>query len=88
MKPDPSRGDEKAPKINYSIFQKEGGDNINIKINFDDPTSVSMGDSFDKLDIRINKKAFNKAFLVLNEDGAPIPLPAGKLVKKTIPIPL
>lgn len=47
-----------------------------------------MGKNFDNLDIKINKATFNKAFLILNEDGAPIQLPAGKVISKSLPIPL
>ena len=31
---------------------------------------------------------FSKAFIIQNEDGAPIPLPTGAMIKKIVSIPL
>ena len=78
----------KKLKFKYSITSIENKNSIAFKIEFDNPTEVSMANNYDRLKIKINRKEFKKAFIIMGVDNKMIELPQDKYISSIINIPL
>ena len=86
---DPTNANE--VQFTYSVQSIQENDRIIIKIDFENPSAVSMTKNFDRLRVKLKKAPFEKAFIVFSGSGEPIPLPEkgdNSKIDTFIPVPL